>query len=160
MAVADLSISDVPESFPAPTAGVAVGDTFYFARGSDRRVPNGSDLWTSDGTPEGTRTVGRVNNFGHVSNVFPFNGSVYSAATDADSSPASVQLWKTDPATGVSESLPIATGAVHPNPPDLDYTAFNGALYYVSDSLWKIDPAQPAPANVRTTGIRSARSLT
>jgi ELWxxDGT repeat protein len=159
--VAELSISDIPEPLPPVTAGTAVGDAFYFARASDARVPNGSALWTSDGTPATTRLVGRLNSFGHVSNVFPYNGAVYTVETNVTGS-SSVQVWTTNPATGVSQPLPAGTGTVYPNPPDLDFTVFNNALYFVSDVLWKYDPSVPnvSPRNVQPTGIRSARSLT
>jgi ELWxxDGT repeat protein len=83
----------------------ALGDSVYFVAGGEGLVgpgypEHGSELWTSDGTVEGTRLLRDINpgppgafSFGSTPQFVTTRGVLYFAADDGEHGP---ELWRTD----------------------------------------------------------------
>jgi ELWxxDGT repeat protein len=119
---------------------VAMGTQIYFAANDGQ---TGLELWTSDGTAEGTHRVADI--AAGAADAAPcyltaLNGRVYFSANG----PQGNELWSSDgTAAGTFQVADIAPGTASSNPYDL--MAFNGTLYFSADDmlhgieLWKSD---------------------
>ena len=155
VAVADLHLSDIPQPSAPASAGVAVGDTFYFARTPDDRTANGAFLWKSDGTPAGTQVVTELNRFDDASNFFEHNGTVYFAQSP-DTGSGAVELWKTDGTR--AGTVPVRQDLTNPLGgilPDMNLTAVGGTLYFTLGGLWKTDGTTNGTVRLTTNNAYS-----
>jgi ELWxxDGT repeat protein len=131
-----------------PTSLLDVNGTLYFAANDDA---HGSELWKSDGTPQGTVILQDINpgpvdgvNFvlGYQPlNIGQANGTIYFAATDGQKG---YELWKTN---GTPGSATLVKD-INPGPGDSipsQLRSVNGTLFFSADDgsngceLWKSD---------------------
>jgi ELWxxDGT repeat protein len=101
-------------------------------------VANGTELWTSNGTTDGTRVVKR---FMNISAAFVLNGTCYFAAHTDD---IGVELWKSDGTPGGTILLKdIYPGRGNSSP--TDFAKIGNVLYFSANNkvngreLWKTD---------------------
>ena len=118
-----------------PSNFIAFQDRIYFT--ADNRV-NGNELWTSDGTPEGTQLVADINSSSDgsfASNLTEFNDKLYFTANNGESGN---ELWTSDgTAEGTELILDINPGLNDYGSPNGSYadslTEFGGRLYFTAD---------------------------
>jgi ELWxxDGT repeat protein len=127
-------------AFCGSDGAVAIGTQIYFAANDGQ---TGLELWTSDGTAQGTHRVADI--AAGAADAGPcyltaLNGRVYFSANG----PQGNELWSSDGTmTGTFQVADIAPGTASSNPYDL--MVFNGALYFGADDmlhgieLWKSD---------------------
>ena len=118
-----------------PSNFIEFNDRIYFT--ADDRV-NGNELWTSDGTAEGTQLVADINSSSEgsfASNLIELNDKLYFTANDGESGN---ELWVSD---GTAEGTELVSDI---NPDLNDYglpngsyadslTEFSGKLYFTAD---------------------------
>jgi ELWxxDGT repeat protein len=135
------------EGIPSLYGLTPIGGTLYFAVGTDYSGEDDygqTDLWKSDGTPEGTEFITTVspafygNYLGNMTNV---QGTLYFTTYNAQSA---AELWKSD-GTAAGTTV-IDLGAAAASSPDPYYlTVFEDALYFVAttatlgEELWKLE---------------------
>lgn len=131
--VTDINTSPGINGGKSVTSGLLViNDRVYFSADDGR---NGVELWTSDGTPEGTRMVRDINpassNPAEMTNVA---GILYFTADDGIHG---VELWKSDGTENgtvmvrdINSHPDIKGGSSYPTA----LTASQGRLYFVADS--------------------------
>ncbi len=118
-----------------------IGNNFYFVASGD----TGNELWTSDGTADGTLVLKDINPGAFVdsnpSNFINYNGVWYFTADDGVNG---IELWKTD---GTSDGTvlfkEINSGTTGSDPSN--FSILNGTLYFSANDgingneLWKTD---------------------
>ncbi len=138
-----------------PSGYTLYKDRVYFS--ADNGV-NGAELWSSDGTPDGTTLFMDLYSGTIASspgNFIVFNGALYFTATDAAHG---TELWVSDGSpTGTHIVNDIYLNSSSSNPANL--TPFGNSLYFTAtDSstgaeLWKTDGT--SPGTVRLKDIRA-----
>jgi ELWxxDGT repeat protein len=136
-----------------PTSLTAIGDTVFFA--ADDGV-HGSELWTSDGSADGTVLVKDINpDWGGVggsstATLAAFGGKVYFQADDRIHG---LELWRSDgTADGTVLLKDIGLGPYSSYPADL--TVLGGVLYFTATvdgslrELWKTDGTERGTVRV------------
>jgi ELWxxDGT repeat protein len=123
--VADLmEVADEAAGLTPFSLAVADGKLFF----AGRHPLTGSEPWTSDGTPAGTRLVADTcpGPCGSLFSLVPLAGAVYFESCDA----AEVcQLWRSD---GTAEGTAAVTRFSRRNARVGGLTAWNGGLYFVA----------------------------
>ena len=151
--------SDATESGTSRISAVAASDLVkaggrLFFAGTD--PASGSELWTSDGTPEGTRLVRDITPGPDGSNLFAFtpaSGRVFFMAQAADGT----ELWTSDGTTAGTRSLGNFRWL-------LSLTAANGGIYFAADDrehgleLWRSDGTPEGTRLVRDIAPGAAAS--
>jgi ELWxxDGT repeat protein len=127
-------------SYCGSDGAVAIGAKIYFAANDGQ---SGLELWTSDGTVQGTHRVADI--AAGPADAYPcyltaLNGRVYFSAIG----PQGNELWSSDgTSAGTVQVADIAPGIASSNPYDL--MVLNGELYFAADDvlhgieLWKSD---------------------
>jgi ELWxxDGT repeat protein len=119
-----------PALFCDGAVAVAVGTQFYFAANDG---VSGLELWTSDGTSQGTHlttniAVGAADSYPCYLTVLA--GRVYFSAVG----PLGRELWSSDGSSaGTALVADIAPGTASSNPNEL--SLFKGALYFAADDI-------------------------
>jgi ELWxxDGT repeat protein len=126
--VKDISASTSPKNSSAPSHLANINGVTYFA--ADDGI-HGTELWKSDGSPEGTVLVKDINNGTtssapiYLTNV---NGVLYFSADDGING---IELWKSDgTALGTVLVKDINPGVASASPDNL--TNVNGVLFFVT----------------------------
>jgi ELWxxDGT repeat protein len=134
--VRDIGLGPVFDQ-PSPTGTIAVGARLYFA-GSD--FANGQELWTSDGTPDGTRIV--IDGASNPNSFAAMNDRAYFVASG--------EIWRSD--ATVLGTFPISNLAPgFPSSP----TPAGSTLFFAADDpasgreLWGTDGTLAGTALVR-----------
>ena len=135
---------------PGTGGGVELGGFVYFA--ADDGV-NGTELWRTDGTLDGTTLVKDINLAGgsNPQNFAVSGGILYFSAYDGVNG---YELWKTDGTTGGTQMvLDINSAGLSSNP---SYLAdVGGTLFFAADDgthgmeLWKTDGTGPGTVLVK-----------
>jgi trimeric autotransporter adhesin len=145
---------------------VILRDSLLFFNASDG--VNGTELWKTNGTPEGTSMVANIrlrdqeptNYYVHVNNMTKVGDKMFFSADDGV---VGAELWITDGTTvGTKLVKDINPGLV----PSYPYALinYNGVLYFTADNgingaeLWKSDGTAAGTVLVKdiTAGIKSA----
>jgi ELWxxDGT repeat protein len=153
----------VKDITPGPGSATAYAtDHLEYLRESNGRLyflgiaANYQDLWTSDGTPDGTYPLTYQNNVGFAwsgHGAAPYNGYTYFAGI-GNNELSSLELWKTD---GTVEG----TTMVHENIGDgyannLMATEMNGKLYFIGKAeLWQSDGTREGTQVVKRFGLQA-----
>ena len=115
----------------------AANDQIFFALSDDQ---HGMELWTTDGTPAGTRLVKDINPTGDGlawAPLVPFGDYVYFTASETEEN---FELWRSDgSAEGTVQVKDLFPGAQGAFPQNL--TAYNGNIYMLTreHELWVTD---------------------
>src|SRR5262249_25389942 len=129
--VADIGVSTSSD----PQAITDVNGVAYFVA---QDGVNGTGLFKSDGTSGGTQLVKGNLDFGAAPRLLNVNGTLYSFAFDGNPANGTVQLWKSNTATGATSLVkgfaPQQTGPFGflAGLPD-NLTSINGVVYFVVD---------------------------
>jgi ELWxxDGT repeat protein len=120
-----------------PTDLVNVNGTLYFVANDGT---NGAQLWTTDGSPGGTRIVKLINPAGaNPANLVNVNGTLYFTANDGTDG---VQIWKSTDGTAANTTMVANLGAAA-NPGDLvayqNKLAFTATTTAAGTQLWITD---------------------
>lgn len=130
-------------AFPSGAAieKIILGNNLFFVANDGM---HGYELWTSDGTPDGTKLVKDIKPGSGSSDpkyLTPFNGKLYFSATDGISG---AELWVSDGTESGTHMLKdLRGGAGSASPRYL--TVMNNALFFAGDktssstALWKTD---------------------
>ncbi len=106
-----------------------VGGAAYFA--ATRAGDYWSELWRTDGTPEGTRQLTHVGPRAFVQTLVPFQGKVYfvvESLGNDDGTGRSAALWASDGTeAGTGPLFDLGAAFVH------DLLAFGGSLYFYGE---------------------------
>jgi ELWxxDGT repeat protein len=124
-------------------SGVALGNMVYFAAADTN---DGTELWRTDGTSQGTTRVADINPGTASSNpcYLTVVGSRLYFAADGGPTQGGLELWASDgTAAGTVRVADIVAGSVGSTPHNL--VSYNGLLYFLisdpvnGDQLWKSD---------------------
>jgi ELWxxDGT repeat protein len=141
--IKDINPTNASFSFnygPVPSRLISVGNRVFFV-GADPN--NGYELWTSDGTPAGTRLVRDIAagpDSAFLNDMAALNGKLYFLASDYHTG---IQIWFSDgTASGTAPLIPPSVIGPY-NPASL--TSASTTLYFVAfnaqakPGLWKSD---------------------
>jgi ELWxxDGT repeat protein len=157
--VTPATASVVKDVLPGPSGSgpsnlTAVGGTLYFDAGASQNSVNLglTSLWKSDGTPQGTVSLGQFTVSNQPTGFTPFNGKVYFVVGN--------NLGVTDGTTAGTVTLthfaPNPNGYTSPPP-----VAFGGSLYFTdTTTLYKSDGTAAGTTPVATFDVGSVATLT
>jgi ELWxxDGT repeat protein len=151
--VTDIGLSTASD----PQAITDVNGVAYFVANDGN---NGTGLFKSDGTSGGTQLLKGNLDFGGSPHLLNVNGTIYFFAFDGNLAKGTVQLWKSNTSTGVTERV-TGFASAQSGPfgflaglPDT-LTNVNGEVYFVADDgthgleLWKSDGTEPGTMMVQ-----------
>jgi ELWxxDGT repeat protein len=151
--VTDIGLSTASD----PQAITDVNGVAYFVANDGN---NGTGLFKSDGTPGGTQLLKGNLDFGGSPHLLNVNGTIYFFAFDGNLAKGTVQLWKSNTSTGVTERV-TGFASAQSGPfgflaglPDT-LTNVNGEVFFVADDgthgleLWKSDGTEPGTMMVQ-----------
>lgn len=160
------SFSNLKTINPSATAypqnffySASMGKTFFSANGG-----NGTELWTTDGTNDGTSIVKDINTFSatagsNPNNFVEYNGKVYFSASDGATS--GTELWVTDgtgQGTRMFKDLVPGSGSSFPE----KMVVFKSKLYFLMSGttgdkqIWETDGTENGTKMVASLATGSA----
>ncbi|MBZ4417770.1 ELWxxDGT repeat protein [Myxococcus sp. RHSTA-1-4] len=157
-----LMLKHVEGRFPEwkPRLLTAVGARVFFAATA---APNHEELWTSDGTPEGTRRVTTLAASGQsvaFEHMLAMNGRLYFFASTG-TWPLKRELWTSDGTAEGTRSLGTVASLSWKTPGPGNTAVAGGSLFFVVEpeagppELWKTDGSAPVKVRAFGTDVRT-----